>query len=150
MLEDRLDQDLKTALLAHDTRAVNTIRGLKSAILYAKVAAGNRSSKLPSEALLAVLQKEAKKRVESIEAYHKAGNEARAADELQEKAIIERYLPAQLSEEAVAGLVDEAINELGGSGLAAMGEVIGRVKQYAAGGADGALIARLTKEKLGK
>ena len=148
MLEERINRDLKAALLAKDTLAVNTLRGLKSAILYAKVAGGNRTEIMPEAALLVILQKEAKKRQESIEAYRHAGNEERAKAEAQEKEIIERYLPAQLSEDEVGLLVDEAIHELGGPAQAKMGEVVNAVRQKAAAAADGALIARLTRERL--
>lgn len=149
MLEERLDRDLKTALLNGDSVAVSTLRSLKSAILYAKVAGGNRSDNLPEEALLAVLQKEAKKRQESVEAYQRAGNEQRARTEAREKEIIEQYLPAKLSEAEVARLIDATISELGDAGNLSMGVVINTVRQKAAGAADGALIARLTKERLG-
>jgi len=149
MLEERLDRDLKTALLNGDSVAVSTLRSLKSAILYAKVAGGNRSDTLPEEALLAVLQKEAKKRQESVEAYQRAGNEQRAHTEAREKEIIEQYLPAKLSEAEVVRLIDATISELGDAGNLSMGVVISTVRQKAAGAADGALIARLTKERLG-
>ena len=150
MLEDQLTQDLKKALLAGDSLEVNTLRSLKSAILYAKVASGSRDVAMTPDALLAVLQKEAKKRQESVEAYRQAGNEEKAAAEQREKEIIERYLPAKLSDDAVATLVEAAIADLGGPSQAQMGAVISQVRQRAAGAADGAVIARLTKERLGK
>jgi len=76
------------------------------------------------------------------------GASERAEAELAEKAVIETYLPAQMSEEDVMIIVDEVIAEMGASGPSAMGQVIGQVKQQTAGTADGALIARLVKEKL--
>lgn len=148
MLEDRLNQDLKQALLSGDKTLATTLRGLKSALLYAKIAAGARDSGLTDEASITVLQKEAKKRQESADLYLQGGDKSRAEAELTEKAVIERYLPAQLSEVEIAGKVDEAIAALGGKGQAQMGPVIAQVKQVTGGAADGSLIARLTRERL--
>lgn len=148
MLEDKLGQDLKTALLAGDTHTVATLRGLKNAILYAKVADGGRNAQLSDEVIQGILQKEAKKRQESIDLYRQGGREEKAAAEAAEKAIIERYLPAQLSEAAVAQLVDDVIQAQSDAGNTTMGAVITAVKQRAAGTADGALIARIVKERL--
>src|ERR1700685_738173 len=99
MLEEKINQDLKTALLGGDGLGVSTLRGLKSAILYAKIASTNRDEALSDSTLIVLLQKEAKKRQESADLYKQGGNEARAKTELDEKKIIEGYLPAQLSEE---------------------------------------------------
>ena len=81
--------------------------------------------------------------------YRQGGDNTRAEAELSEKAIIEEYLPAQLSESEIAAIVDQVINETGAEGQQAMGQVIGAVRAKTKGSADGALIARLTKEKLG-
>lgn len=148
MLEDRLNQDLKQSLLAGDTFTTAALRTLKSVMLYAKVAAGTRDQAMPDAELITLLQKEAKKRQESADLYKQGGSEERAANELREKEIIERYLPQQLSGAEVAAAVDAAVRQLGASGPAAMGAVIGAVRQQTAGGADGALIARLAKERL--
>ena|SRR5690348_4629552 len=148
MLEAQLNQDLKQAMLAGDRTLVTTLRGLKSAILYAKIAGAGREQAMPDTAVVAVLQKEAKKRQESADLYRKGGNEEKAAAELVEKAVIERYLPRQLSQEEVASLVDAQINAAGGQEQAMMGAVISAVKEKTGGAADGALIARLVKERL--
>lgn len=149
MLEDRLNQDLKAALLAGDKALVTTLRGLKSSLLYAKIASQSRDQAMPDEAVIAVLQKEAKKRQESADLYQKGGNAERAEAELRERAIIEGYLPKQLSEAEVAAKVDEAITNLGDE-RPQMGVVIAAVKQTTAGAADGAMIARMVRERLGK
>ena len=148
MLEQQIEQDLKAALLAHDSIKTDTLRGLKSALLYAKVAKGKKESGLSSEEVIAVLAGEAKKRSESAELYLKGNSQDRADKELREKAIIEAYLPKQLSEEEVASLVDKAINELAVTDMSNMGQVIGKVRGQTLGAADGALIARLVKERL--
>lgn len=150
MLEDRLNQDLKSALLAGDKTLATTLRGLKSSLLYAKIAGQSRDIAMPDGEVIAVLQKEAKKRQESAELYLKGGNQERAEAELAEKAVIEKYLPQQLSAEEITAKVDEAISSLGGVAVAQMGPVIAQVKQATAGAADGALIARIVRERLGK
>jgi len=148
MLTARIDQDLKTALLAGDKVLATTLRGLKSVILYAEVAQGVRGVGLPDDQIIVLLSKEAKKRQESADLYKQGGNEERATAELTEKKVIETYLPAQMSEEELVAAVDAAILQLGASGTAAMGQVIGLVKQKTAGQADGARIAQLVKERL--
>ena len=148
MLEEKLEQDIKTALLARDAQRVSTLKQVKSVLLNAKVASGKRASGLSDEEVLPILAKEAKKRQESADLYRQGGNQERADAELAEKSIIEAYLPAQLSEEEIMKLVDSAIAETGASGPQVMGMVIGQVKKLAGPSADGATIARLVKEKL--
>ncbi len=146
MLEERIEQDIKTALLAQDKQRVATLRQVKSALLNIKVAEGKRASGLSDETVLAVLAKEVKKRQESADLYRQGGDNDRAEAELAEKAIIESYLPAQLSEADLTELVNEVIASGGGS--QPIGAVIGQVKQKAGPTADGATIARIVKEKL--
>lgn len=148
MLEQRIEQDLKTALLAGEAERVSTLRGIKSVLLNVKVATGKRESGLADDEVLSLLAKEAKKRQESADLYIQGGNRERADAELSEKAIIESYLPAQLSEEEIAATVDEVIAQTGASGPQAMGQVIGQVKARLGASADGAVIARIVKEKV--
>lgn len=148
MLEQQLDQDLKAAMLSKDSATVETIRGLKSALLYAKVAAGTRDQAMPDDQVIALLAKEAKKRQESIDLYLKGGDTERADKERQEKALIERYLPAQLDESEISQVVDEVIASLESKDMSAMGKVIAEVKQRTQGAADGAVIARIVKQRL--
>lgn len=148
MLKQQIEQDLKTALLAGDKDRALVLRSLKSAILYVEVAKGARESGLPDDEVTAILGKEAKKRQESADLYHQGNDEARAATELAEKAIIETYLPKQLSDDELIQIIDEVIAQGGAEGPQAMGRVIGAVKQKTAGAADGAKIAQLVKERL--
>jgi uncharacterized protein YqeY len=147
-LKARIDRDLKTALLAGEKDTATILRGLKSAILYVEVAKGARDTGLPEDELLAILAKESKKRQESAGLYVQGGSQERADKELAEKAVIDAYLPAQLDEEAVRKCVAEAAAELGASSPQQMGQVIGAVKQKLGTSADGAVIARLVKERL--
>ena len=149
MLRQKIDDDLKAALLAKDAIKVDTLRGLKSVVLYADVAAKKRDSGgIPDEEVLALFAKEAKKRQESADLYVKGGSQERADKELTEKAIIESYLPEQLSDDELAKLIDEAITEQGAEGIQAMGKVIGAVKTKAGNTADGAKVAQMVKERL--
>src|ERR671929_50955 len=99
-LKERIDQDLKQAMLAGDKTLVTTLRGLKSAILYAEVAKGSRDKGLSDEEVVEILTKEAKKRQESADMYSQGGSAEKAEAELTEKTVIEKYLPAQLSDQA--------------------------------------------------
>ena len=144
----RIDQDLKSALLARDTLRTSVLRSLKNAIGYAEVAQGARGAGLDEQTLLTIIAKQAKQRQESADLYVQGGDQVRAEAELAEKAIIEQYLPAQLSEAATQKIVDEVIANLGSVSQKDMGRVIGDVRTKTAGGADGAMIARLVKERL--
>jgi uncharacterized protein len=150
MLKARIDQDLKKALLAGDKVLATTLRGLKSVILYAEVAKGVREQGLGDEEIIALLAKEAKKRQESADLYKQGGSQEKASLELDEKKVIEAYLPAQLSDEELGRLIDQALAETGASDASAMGQIIGKVKQLAAGQADGGRIAGLVKQRLNK
>ena len=147
-LKERLQNDVKAAMLAGDALRLETLRGLKSVILYAEVAAGKREEGLGDSEIEALLAKEAKKRQESADLYIQGGSQDRADKELSEKAIIEEYLPQQMSEAELSALIDEVINQVKPEGMQQMGQVIGQVKTRAGNAADGALIARLVKEKL--
>jgi uncharacterized protein len=147
-IKEQIDRDIKQAMLAGHKTLVTTLRGLKSAILYIEVAKGARDSGLPEDEVIALLSKEARKRQESADLYIQGGGGERAEAELAEKKIIENYLPAQLSEEELRSVIAEVINQTNAADISAMGQVIGQVKDRTKGSADGALIARLVKEKL--
>lgn len=147
-MQDRLEGDLKNAMLGGDKVRVEVIRGLKNAIQYEAVAQNASDKKLNDEQIQKVLAREAKKRQEAADIYQKAGEAERANAELAEKKIIEEYLPDQLDEAAILSLVKEQIAAAGTPSTADMGKIIGAVKQKAGAGADGATVARLVKENL--
>lgn len=148
-LRQQLDDDVKAAMLSGDALKVETLRGLKTVILYADVATKTRDSGgVDDDAVLALFAKEAKKRQESADLYVQGGSQERADKELAEKAIIEAYLPEQLSDEELGTLVDEAIQTTGASEAKDMGKVIGAVKSKAGNSADGSKIAKLVSERL--
>lgn len=148
MLEQQLEQDIKAALLAGDSKRATTLRGLKAVLLNVKVAQGKRDEGLADEDVLSIFAKEAKKRQESADLYAQGDRAELAETELAEKAIIDAYLPEQLGEDEIQSLIDAVIAETGAAGPQAMGQVIGQVKAKAGPAADGGMIARLVKEKL--
>lgn len=147
-MQEQIDKDLKQALLAGDKAKAETLRGIKSALLNEMISQGTRDSGLSDEQIQKILARESKKRQEAADLYKQGGSEERASAELAEKVIIDAYLPEQLSEAEIAKLVDEQIAATGAAGPTDMGKVIGAVKAQAGSSADGALIARLAKEKL--
>lgn len=141
---DRINADLKQAMLARDERRKVTLSGLKAAIRYAEIDGGKE---LDKEESFKILKKEAKKRRESMAMYEKAGDDERFAKEQAELEIIESYLPEEASEADVMSVVEAAINEVGASSMQDMGKVMGLAKSRL-DNADGALIAKVVKEKL--
>lgn len=147
MLEQKIEQDLKRALLARDAFVVSTLRGLKNALAYAK-APEHKTEPLADEIAIGILRKEASKRQESADLYEQGGDKQRAAAELKEKAIIRSYLPPEPSEVEIAHIIDKVVNEQNLHGAQAIGQVIAAVKLASKGMADGAVAARLAKERL--
>lgn len=147
-LQERLERDLKTALLSGDKRTAETLKGLKNALQYEAVSLRIQKSVLTEEQILQLLSKESKKRQEAAELYQKAGEKKRAEAELAEKRVIEQYLPAQLSETEISSIIDEEISKIDSPSLSDMGRVIGQVKNRLGAQADGAVIAKLAKQSL--
>jgi uncharacterized protein YqeY len=147
-LKDQLTADLKIAMLAKDADKVSVLRGLKGAILNEEVAKGIRDSGLPDEQIIALFQKEAKKRQESADLFAQGGNQQKADAELSEKKMIEEYLPAQLSEDDINKLIDAIVAENGDVTKETMGATIAAIKVRSGGAADGATTARLVRERI--
>lgn len=147
-IKEQIEVDLKQAMLARDKETVSTLRGLKSAILYVEVAEKSREQGLSEDKIVAILQKEAKKRQESADLYKQGGSPDKQQAELNEIKIIEKYLPEQMSEEELSQIISAVIQETGAQGVQAMGSTIGSVKAKVGAAADGAVIAKLVKEKL--
>jgi len=146
-LIDQLESDLAEAMKLRDEVRTTTLRLLKSALKNYQIELGHD---LTMQEALSVLQKEAKKHQDSIKQYEDAKREDLANEEKAELDVIEGYLPEQMSQEQVEKAVDSAIAELGATGPADMGKVIGLVRQKTEGQADGSMIAQLAKQKLSK
>lgn len=147
-LVERINADLKTAMLARDAFTTETLRGLKAAILNEEVARGARETGLDEAAVEQLIAREAKKCDEAANLFEQGGNQASADKERAEKVLLSTYLPEQLSEAEVQALVDTAIAELKPEGMKDMGRVIGVVKAKAGNTADGALVAKLVKDSI--
>lgn len=142
---DDLQQDLKKAQLARDEVKVSTLRLLLSEIKNAEIAKGGELSK---QDLISVIQREVKKRKEAAEGYRLGGREQLAQKEESELAILQNYLPAQISDEELTEAVDQAIKEIGAKTLQDMGKVMGVVMGKVAGKVDGGRVSEVVKSKL--
>lgn len=147
-LSDTIQNDLKAALLGGDRFKADVLRGLKAAILNEEVASGKRDEGLADDEIERIIGREVKKRAESFRMYSENGRQELADNERAESAILEVYLPKQLSEDEVAAVVEQTIDEMGATGMQAMGMVIKSVKEKVGNTADGALIAATVKHKL--
>lgn len=147
-IKKQIEQDLKVAMLGGDKVLATTLRGLKSAILYAEVAAGKREEGLGDAEMVDLLRKEAKKRQESADLFARGGNQEKAQAELTELKVIEKYLPAQADDQQLSAWVEQAVSEIGEVSPQTMGRIIGRVKELSDGGADGGRIAKAVKDKM--
>jgi len=148
MLKQQIDKDIKTALLSQDQFTVNTLRGLKSAILYVEVSTEKRDEGLDDEAITSVINKEVKKRTESAELYIKGGNSEMADNELRERALLSKYLPEQLSDDKIQEIIDGVMNDMQNVTIKDMGKIIGLVKVKTGSTADGSKISEIVKNRI--
>lgn len=150
-LKDRLKADLTEAMKAHDEATRDTLRMVLAAIANAEVA-GDEAVVLSDEQTLGVVRSEAKKRQEAAQIYRDAGRTELADKESAELAIIERYLPAAMSDEDLGKIIAEEVAKAASSGATggkAMGAVVKAVRERVGGAADGGKIAALVKAALG-
>lgn len=147
-LTDRINADLKTAMLARDEFTTTTLRGLKAAILNEEVAKGARDTGLDEASIEQLIAREAKKRDEAAKLFEQGGNQESADKERAEKELLGAYLPQQLSADELEPIVLEVIAEQKPEGMKDMGRVIGAVKARVGNTADGALIAAMVKARL--
>jgi uncharacterized protein YqeY len=149
-LKERIQNDLKAALLGGDRFVAETLRTLKAAILNEEVAAGKRDEGLDDAEVEKIIAKEVKKRHEAAALYDQNMREDSAADERHEAEILEVYLPEQLNDAELKTIVDAKVAELNADGPQMMGQVIGAVKAEVGNKANGAKIAELVKQALNK
>ncbi len=145
-LQEKITADLKAAMLAKDSQKLNAIRAIKSALLIAQTSGSG--SEISEADELAILQKLVKQRVESIEIYEKQGREDLASEEKTQLAVIQSYLPPQMSDEELKSAIVQIINETGASGMKDMGKVMGVANKSLTGKADGKRISSMVKELL--
>ena len=148
-LKERIDGDLKEALLGGEVDRVTTLRGLKASILNVEVAEGKREKGLSDAEIEKLLMSEVKKRKEAMEMYGASGRGDLYESEAAEAKVIEGYLPEQMSEAELIDEVEDVLAGLPQGQPANMGMVIGKVKMLVGNKADGAMIAKIVKERIG-
>ncbi|WP_271216196.1 GatB/YqeY domain-containing protein [Streptosporangium carneum] len=146
-LKDKLKADLTASMKSRDEVRTRTIRMALAAVNVEEVS-GKEARELSDDEIVKVLAKEAKKRREAAEAFSGAGRAEQAQAEVDEQAVLEEYLPAQLSDEELGELVDEAIAESGASGPQAMGQVMKILNPKVAGRAEGGRVAQAVRSRL--
>lgn len=146
-LFDQVSEDIKKAMLAKDKVALDALRGIKKEFLEAKTAKGG-DGELHDDKALQILQKMVKQRKESAQMYIDANRPELAEDELAQCKIIERYLPAMLSEEELTAVLKEIIAQVGATGPQDMGKVMGVATKQLAGKAEGKAINLKVRELL--
>ena len=148
-LEQKIMAELKTAMLAKDEAALRSLRAVKAAILLAKTSEG-AGGELKAEDKIKLLQKLLKQRKDSLEIFEQQKRDDLAKKEKEEIAVIEKFLPQQLSPEEIKAELVKIIADTGASSPADMGKVMGAATKQLSGRADGKTISALVKELLAK
>lgn len=146
-LQKQIMDAMKVAMKEKNANALEALRSVKSALLLAQTETGSKEE-LTEEEEVKLLQKQVKQRKDSAAIYKEQGREDLAEPELKQAAIIETFLPAQLSEEEVAKVVDEIIAQTGAESMKDMGKVMGMTNKKLAGQADGKTISNIVKQRL--
>jgi len=146
-LQERVMTELKAAMKAKDTMALEALRAIKSAILLAQTEKGAGSG-LSEEDEVKLVQKLVKQRKDSAAIFTEQGRDDLAQPELAQVAVIEKFLPEQLTEGEIEKVVVQTIDAIGASGMKDMGKVMGIVSKELAGQADGKTISTIVKSKL--
>jgi uncharacterized protein YqeY len=148
MLRDDINNDLKEAMKAKNERAVSTLRMVNSTLKNADIEARTTGKPLGDAEVLSILQKMVKQRQESVELYKKGGRDDLVKQEQEEIAIIQNYMPQQMSEAEMAAAIDAAVAETGAASMKDMGKVIGVLRGKYAGQMDFGKASALVKAKL--
>jgi uncharacterized protein YqeY len=148
-LEIKINNDLKQAMLAKDTRKLAALRAIKAALLLEKTGKDVDSLEIPDTVELKLLQKLVKQRRESAGIYVQQNRPDLAEEENFQAEIIEAYLPKQMSEDELKAMIEEVIRETGASSIKDMGKVMGLASKKAAGKADNQTISKIVKDLLG-
>jgi len=148
-MRERFTEELKTAMKAGEKRKVETIRMITAGLKDRDIEARGQGKTISDEDILGLLQKMVKSRQESVEIYDKAGRVDLATQEREEIAIIQSFLPQQMSEAEVDAAIAEAITESGAASIKDMGKVVGLLKGKYAGRMDFGKASAAVKAKLG-
>ena len=150
MLKQQIKDELKQSMLAKDATKTSVLRMLISAIGYMEIQKGGAGYEATDEDVMSVIQKEAKQRKDAIEQFKSAGRDELVEKEATELALLEKYLPEQMSEEEITKLVTAAIEKTGAASPSDMGKVMGALMADVKGKADGGLVSKIVREQLAK
>ena len=145
-LQENVNEQLKAAMKAKDTVALESLRAIKTAIMMTQTQAG--AKELTSDDEIKLVQKLVKQRKDSAEIFHQQGRLDLAAPEEAQIKIIEQFLPEQLDESAITEIVMAIIAKIGATGMQDMGKVMGMASKEMAGKADGKTISSIVRQKL--
>ena len=148
-LTQRIDFDLKDAMRARDATRLGVLRMLKSALKYSAIEKSGAAGELDDAEATQVIRKQVKQRQDSIESFEKGGRAELVEKEKDELAILNSYLPAAMSAEDIAQLVQNAISEVGATSRAQMGAVMKALAPQVAGRADGKTLSQEVQRQLG-
>lgn len=148
-LFDQISEDIKKAMLAKDKVALDALRGIKKEFLEAKTAKGG-DGELHDDRALQILQKMVKQRKEAADMFRAANRPELAEDEMAQCTVIERYLPAMMSENELKAALQTIIAQVGATGPQDMGKVMGLATKQLAGKAEGKTINMVVRELLNK
>jgi len=147
-LSARIVEDMKTAMRAKDTVALNVVRGLKSAIKYAAIEKHGADADLDDPDAIAVVRREIKKRQDSVQSYESAGRQDLADAEKAEISVLEKYLPAAMNADDLIRLVESVIAETGATTKKDMGRVMKLLQERSAGAADNKTLSAEVSKRL--
>ena len=146
-LQEKLNNDLKTAMRARDEVRMLVLRSLLSAMNYAEIA---KQKKLDDSGVIEVISREIKQRRESIEAYEKGNRPDLVGKEKAEMAVLQEYMPAQMGRDEITALVQKVIEEVGAKAAGDKGKVMQKLMPQVKGKADGGEVNSIVTELLGK
>lgn len=144
-IEETINADIKTAMLAKDAKKLEALRAIKSAILLLKTSPEG----LSEDTAMKAIQKEVKKRKESGDLYTQQNRADLAEVEIYQAGVMEDYLPEQLSEDEIKTQLQAIITQVGANGAGDMGKVMGVASKQFAGKADNKIVSQLVKQLLG-
>ena len=145
-LKDQITDDMKSAMKAGDKDRLKVVRLMLAAIKQVEV---DKRIELDDAAVLSILDKMVKQRRDSVEQFQKGGRNDLASIELAEIAVLDDYLPEQLSDAELDAMIDDAISSSGADSIRDMGKVMGQIKSKAAGRADMGAVGAKVKARLG-
>jgi len=146
MIKDQLQNDLKAAMKAKDAIRLRTVRSLRAAIMSKEIDLRTEGAgDIPDDEALSVIQKAAKQRRDSIEQFEAAGRDDLKQIEVEELAVIESYLPKQLSEDEARNVIKGIVSDTGAEGMKDMGRVMGAAMSQLKGKADGKMVQQIVR-----